>query len=89
MKNLYTLIALSLATSNVCAAEDTSSTMYRNGGHYGLTNSDVQLEIAGAPSEPAYRASEPVQTVAWEGTLYRNGGHYGTDNSDIKLPSAE
>lgn len=92
MKLTLTLIALGLSAviSLPVHAESEAwpGTLYRNGGHFGLTNSDVILEqpavIAGAPSSDATEP-EATPTQTWSGALYRNGGHYGLNNSDEKL----
>lgn len=93
MKTTLTLLALGIATIASIPAQATdesyAGTLYRNGGHFGASNSDVSLEpnepiIAGAPSG---EASEPeaAPTPTWNGTLYRNGGHFGPENSEDKL----
>jgi hypothetical protein len=101
MKTLLKLLALSLIAGASAYAADTTwpGTLYRNGGHYGMQNSDEQLSmnlkmdsslIAGAPSDPAnsnFANDEPSQ--AWKGTLYRNGGNYGLENSDEQLHMGE
>lgn len=98
MKTTITLLALGIALSaGAPASADTETwpgTLYRNGGHFGLANSDARLEsttpesaqviIAGAPSSEAGEP-EAAPGRAWEGTLYRNGGHFGTANSDESL----
>ncbi len=95
MKSILTIFALGLAAltslpSNA-DSETWPGTLYRNGGYFGLANSDVKLEqgqnqpvIAGAPSS---EASEPeaAPTQTWNGTLYRNGGYFGDKNSDARL----
>lgn len=94
MKPTLTLIALGLSAVISLPAqaesEAWSGTLYRNGGHFGMANSDVILEqpavIAGAPSSDATEP-EATPTQTWSGTLYRNGGHYGLNNSDEKLES--
>ena len=68
-------------------------TLYRNGGHFGTTNSDVALETAANPvstASPRERATAPKPTVGsnYDNTLYRNGGHFGDRNSDIALETA-
>ncbi len=94
MKTTLTLFTLGLATfTSLPASADSETwpgTLYRNGGHFGLANSDVKLEqeqpvvVAGAPSS---ETSEPeaAPTRTWNGTLYRNGGYYGDKNSDERL----
>ncbi len=98
MKTTLSLITLSIALhAGPSASADTDAwpgTLYRNGGHFGLTSSDAQLEqapqepvqyiIAGAPSS---EAGEPQAQPAppWSGTLYRNGGHFGGATSDEPL----
>jgi hypothetical protein len=87
MKTTLTFLALGLATISgipANAAEDSySGTLYRNGGYFGLANSDTSLEqaqtvIAGAPSSEA-AAPEVAQTAAWNGTLH------GMQKSDAGL----
>jgi cell wall-associated NlpC family hydrolase len=94
MKLTQTLIILGLGAVITLPVQAESEawpgTLYRNGGHFGMANSDVILEqpavIAGAPSSDA---TEPEATPSqtWSGTLYRNGGHDGLNNSDEKLES--
>jgi hypothetical protein len=87
MKTILTSLALGLATiagiPAYAADEAYSGTLYRNGGHFGLANSDASLEqaepvIAGAPSSETAEA-ETAQTVTWNGALY------GMEMSDAKL----
>ena len=93
MKTTLTLLALGFATFASLPAnaadEAYSGTLYRNGGNFGLENSDVSLEqaqpiIAGAPSNETAEP-EAAPTPTWNGTLYRNGGHYGLENSEDNL----
>lgn len=93
MKTTLSLSALGFAIITSLPANADSETwpgtLYRNGGHFGIANSDMKLEqeqlvIAGAPSsETSEPEAAPMQT--WKGTLYRNGGHYGDKNSDERL----
>jgi hypothetical protein len=87
MKTTLTVLALGLATVSGIPAhaadEAYSGTLYRNGGHFGLANSDTSLDqaepvIAGAPSSEA-AAPAAAQTAAGNGTLY------GLEKSDAKL----
>lgn len=74
-----TLLFAALASLSANAENETwPGTLYRNGGHFGVTNSDVSLQpneaiIAGAPS---FEASEPeaVPASSGMGMLSRNGG---------------
>lgn len=89
MKTLLGLLAFSLLSASSLADEATSGTLYRNGGHYGTANSDIQLEApaseAAPQAAPQTETIQTVQTQTWHGTLYRNGGHYGIENSDEKI----
>lgn len=92
MKTTLTLFALGLTaliSLPVQAESETwPGTLYRNGGHFGMANSDASLErtlvIAGAPSS---ETTEPEAAPArsWQGTLYRDGGYFGEQNSDSRL----
>ncbi len=93
MKTTLTIFALGLtALTSLPANADSETwtgTLYRNGGHFGAANSDVNMEqaepiIAGAPSSEAIEP-EAAPSRTWSGTLYSNGGHYGLENSDEKL----
>lgn len=98
MKSMLTCLSIGfvISTSLPVQAETEiyPGTLYRNGGHFGLANSDAKLEhdsamfdsaiIAGAPSSDAGE-SEAKPGQAWQGTLYRNGGHFGLENSDDNL----
>ena len=104
MKTSFRALALCLLlgglTTSAFAADMTyQGTLYRNGGHYGVNNSDVQLEMAQATTADAAILVANVTTAigtvmgtalnavqqTWNGTLYNNGGHYGLANSEEKL----